>query len=35
MPLNPTVAASHTEIPTRGIIAMAVNGVPGKLLQVF
>ena len=30
MPLNPTVAASRTEIPVRGIIAMAVNGVPGK-----
>lgn len=28
MPLNPTVAGSHTEIPARGIIAMAVNGVP-------
>jgi len=28
MPLNPSVASSVTEIPTRGAIAMAVNGVP-------
>lgn len=28
MPLNPTVAASHAELPIRGIVAMAVNGVP-------
>mmetsp|Transcript_25994 Transcript_25994/g.32052 ORF Transcript_25994/g.32052 Transcript_25994/m.32052 type:complete len:220 (+) Transcript_25994:242-901(+) len=28
MPLNPIVAASKTEIPTRGIIAMSTNGVP-------
>ena len=28
MPLNPIVASSKSEIPIRGIIAMAVNGVP-------
>ena len=28
MPLNPTVATSRTEVPIRGMIAMAINGVP-------
>ena len=28
MPLNPTIAASKTEPPTRGIIAMTLHGVP-------
>ena len=28
MPLNPTVASSKTEVPVRGMIAMATNGVP-------
>ena len=28
MPLDPTIAGSNSELPTRGIIAMAVNGVP-------
>ena len=28
MPLNPSVAATITEIPARGTIAMALNGVP-------
>ena len=28
MPLNPTIASSKSEPPSRGIIAMAINGVP-------
>eukprot|EP00532_Pseudo-nitzschia_australis_P007992 CAMPEP_0168168388 /NCGR_PEP_ID=MMETSP0139_2-20121125/3066_1 /TAXON_ID=44445 /ORGANISM="Pseudo-nitzschia australis, Strain 10249 10 AB" /LENGTH=416 /DNA_ID=CAMNT_0008085713 /DNA_START=30 /DNA_END=1280 /DNA_ORIENTATION=- len=28
MPLNPTQANSRTEVPIRGMIAMAINGVP-------
>ena len=28
MPLNPVAAGSPTEIPVRGIIAVASNGVP-------
>lgn len=28
LPLNPTVADSRTEVPIRGMIAMALNGVP-------
>ena len=28
MPLNPVVASAKTEVPVRGIIAMAINGVP-------
>ena len=28
MPLNPTVSSSKTELPARGAIAMATNGVP-------
>ena len=33
MPLNPVDAGVKTEIPSRGIIAMALNGVPGYGLQ--
>ena len=29
MPLNPTQATDHTEVPIRGMLAMALNGVPG------
>ena len=28
MPLNPTKASTRTEVPIRGMIAMAKNGVP-------
>ncbi len=28
MPLNPEVASERTEVPIRGMIAMALNGVP-------
>ena len=28
VPLNPTVAATRTEVPIRGMLAMAMNGVP-------
>ena len=34
LPLNPTVADAPTEVPIRGMIAMATNGVPAYGAQV-